>query len=112
MGDLIWQVLRAEEGAAEGTNNSLIFTFHTICDGCAYSPKRFTDFLKWLKPRIAIGTDVQPLKSILNYTDLENPSKPIKPMKKKKLRKRVQKLETKISEKKKKIADLDKEIDD
>jgi len=57
-GDLMWQVYRAEDwSVANPTEKSIVvFSFQTVCRGCAYSPDRLRLLLTWLKPRFKIGT--------------------------------------------------------
>lgn len=57
-GDLMWQIFRAEDWSKEHPNEKsmLVFTFHTICNGCGFSPSKFEDLLRWLQPRYKIGT--------------------------------------------------------
>ena len=57
-GDLMWQIFRAEDWSTSNPNEKsvLVFTFHTVCNGCGYSLTRFEDLLRWLKPRHKIGT--------------------------------------------------------
>jgi hypothetical protein len=36
----------------------LVFTFHRICSGCAFSAIEFEKFVRWLQPRQYRGTVV------------------------------------------------------
>lgn len=68
LGDLMWQVLRAEESYSSNAGNPesvLIFTFEKVCDGCAFSPEEFENFLRWLKPRQYRGTTVGLLRDLI-----------------------------------------------
>lgn len=65
-GNLVWQILRAEENAYTSPSIA-VFSFHTVCDRCAYSPERFEQFATWLKAREAIGTKVVRLRDMLDY---------------------------------------------
>jgi peptidoglycan/xylan/chitin deacetylase (PgdA/CDA1 family) len=65
LGDLMWQVWRAEDWALQNPEKEsmLVFNFQTICYGCAFSPDRFESFLRWMYPRYKIGT----VNKLLNY---------------------------------------------
>lgn len=68
LGDLMWQVLRAEESYTNNLSNPksvLIFTFHRVCDGCANSPVELENFVRWLKTRENRGTSVRLLKDLI-----------------------------------------------
>jgi len=66
-GNLMWQTFRAEDWTVENPDEHsvLVFTFHTVCDGCGYSPVRLEDFLRWMKPRFKIGTSSELIKNII-----------------------------------------------
>ena len=57
-GDLMWQVWRAEDWQLQNPTKQsvLVFSFQTVCNGCAFQPSKFEIFLRWLKPRYKIGT--------------------------------------------------------
>jgi len=64
LGYLIWQVRQAEQTNGS-TQRALIFIFSSICQGCAFSPTIFEDFLGWLQPRNVIGTIVNSLNQLI-----------------------------------------------
>lgn len=67
LGNLMWQVFRAEEWIRDNPeeNALLVFTFHTICDGCEYNPSTFESFLQWLYPRSKIKTQNELIKNVV-----------------------------------------------
>lgn len=68
LGDLMWQVLRAEESYTNNPGKEesvLTFTFHRICDGCATGPDEFEKFIRWLKPRANRGTTVRLFRDVV-----------------------------------------------
>jgi peptidoglycan/xylan/chitin deacetylase (PgdA/CDA1 family) len=66
-GDLMWQVFRAEDWAISNPNDTsiLVFSFQTVCTGCAFSPTKLRDFLSWLKPRHKIGTGNELINNVI-----------------------------------------------
>lgn len=58
IGDLMWQVFRAEDWQLEHPTEKsmLVFTFGSVCNGCAFKFSKFENFIRWLKPRFKIGT--------------------------------------------------------
>lgn len=66
-GDLMWQVFRAEDWSLENPDEHsvLVFTFHTVCNGCGFKPSRLEDLLRWMKPRYKIGTVNELIKNVI-----------------------------------------------
>lgn len=66
LGDLMWQVLSAEQSYSTTRPPSLlVYSFERVCTGCAFSPLDFQYFIRWLKPRQNRGTKVSLLRDIV-----------------------------------------------
>lgn len=65
-GDLVWQIYRTEDWhlANPGKQSIIVFTFSSVCSGCAFSSTKLENFLRWLKPRHKIGTKNEKIKIV------------------------------------------------